>query len=403
MLYRYKEYGTFVKLLKYLRDDKDIVVIPLEINGKPVARIGDYCFYNHPEIKLVIFPSCIERIGNSSFELCSGLNEIELPDSVTHIGTNAFRECSGLNKVVLSPNLKVLNQGAFSYCGLKEAEFVIPDGLKEICENAFLHSGHFKLQLPKSVEKIGFGAFCDGPEVITKLKRNERWYSMWPYGENVRIKYGILGKVIDYSVLSNECGVLSVSIEDDVAQVFFPAIEREFYFVDEQSQARMEELPIDGHVKSYYEAWMNGLIEYESFYKKDEFKKNVRGETVVFGKELDLFKYIFAREKKKEELLSEAYDWALERQREYGIMATFVSLTFKNGDTIDDGDGFIIALFYKKSTKEALLYREWEDRMAMAFNILTNYDEVAKIAPKSLNRMLHNGLKIKQRWEDRYL
>ena len=84
-------------------------------------------------------------------------------------------------------------------------------------------------------------------------------------------------------------------------------------------------------------------------------------------------------------------------------MATCVQLEFKTGDTIDDGDGFIIALFYKKSTGEALLYREWEDRMMVAFNVLANYDEVAKTAPKSLNRMLHNGLKIKQRWEDRYL
>lgn len=403
MSYKYKEYGTFVKLLKYLRDDKDVVDIPAEINGKPVTRIGDYCFYDHSEIKLVNFPSCIERIGNSSFELCGGLKKIVLPESVTHIGVNAFRECIGLNKVVLSPNLKVLSQGVFSYCSLKEAEFVVSEGVKEICENAFLHSGHFKLQLPKSVEKIGFGAFCDGPEAITELKQNKKWYSMWPYGENIRLKYGIYGKVIDYSVLSNDCGILSVSVEDDVVQVFFPAIEKEYYFVDEQSQARMEEFLVDGQVKSYFEAWIAGLLEYESFYQQDEFKNSNQGEIVLFGKELDLFMFILAREKLYEKVLSDAYDWALERQREYGIMATCVQLEFKTGDTIDDGDGFIIALFYKKSTGEALLYREWEDRMMVAFNVLANYDEVAKIAPKSLNRMLHNGLKIKQRWEDRYL
>ena len=226
---------------------------------------------------------------------------------------------------------------------------------------------------------------------------------MWPYGENIRLKYGIYGKVIDYSVLSNDCGILSVSVEDDVVQVFFPAIEKEYYFVDEQSQARMEEFLVDGQVKSYFEAWIAGLLEYESFYQQDEFKNSNQGEIVLFGKELDLFMFILAREKLYEKVLSDAYDWALERQREYGIMATCVQLEFKTGDTIDDGDGFIIALFYKKSTGEALLYREWEDRMMVAFNVLANYDEVAKTAPKSLNRMLHNGLKIKQRWEDRYL
>lgn len=34
------------------------------------------------------------------------------------------------------------------------------------------------------------------------------------------------------------------------------------------------------------------------------------------------------------------------------------------------------------------------------YNILTNYDEIAKIAPKSLILMLHNSLKIKKRWEE---
>lgn len=137
MMFDYKEYNSFVVLKRYGSDDREIVEIPPMINGKPVTRISDECFFGHHEIKTILFSPFIERIGNSSFEKCSGISELILPSSVTHIGINAFRECTGLKKVVLSPNLKILNQGVFSYCRLTHVDFIVPFGLEEIRENAF--------------------------------------------------------------------------------------------------------------------------------------------------------------------------------------------------------------------------------------------------------------------------
>lgn len=122
------------------------------------------------------------------------------------------------------------------------------------------------------------------------------------------------------------------------------------------------------------------------------------GEVVVFGKELVLFMELF--KKAKEKYLSDAYDWAVDRQNECEFLAQPIHMTFPEGDYVDNGDGFTISLFYKEKTGEALLRRDWEEKRAVQYNILTNYREVAEIAPRSLELMLRNGLKVKQRWEE---
>ena len=125
------------------------------------------------------------------------------------------------------------------------------------------------------------------------------------------------------------------------------------------------------------------------------------GEVVRFDKkQLAVMQHVVDREKEKEVQLTEAYEWAVERQREYGFMARPVHIDFKTGDHLEDVDGFTVAVFYKKATKEALLLRYWEKRMAISYNILTNFDKLAMVAPKSLERMLQNGLELKKRWEE---
>lgn len=124
------------------------------------------------------------------------------------------------------------------------------------------------------------------------------------------------------------------------------------------------------------------------------------GEVVKFDKEqLALMQHVVAKEKEKWDELGEAYDWALDRQREMQFLAQPVFMTFPQGDFVDDGDGFTMSIFYKKSTGEALLRRDWTERMAISYNILTNIDYIAKVAPRSLQLMLNNGLLLKQNWE----
>ena len=85
-----------VTIKKYKGKDRNVVV-PNEIDGKPVTSIG-----------------------RSAFEGCSGLTSIMLPDSVTSIGNNTFEGCSGLTSITLPEGLTNIRENAFEGCNLKD-------------------------------------------------------------------------------------------------------------------------------------------------------------------------------------------------------------------------------------------------------------------------------------------
>lgn len=119
---------------------------------------------------------------------------------------------------------------------------------------------------------------------------------------------------------------------------------------------------------------------------------NMGKEVVTFGKELVALEGI-ANEARKVQL-SNAYRWAEAQRLSYGFLAQPLRLTFEHGDVVDDGNGFIISLFYDGATGRALLRRDWEERGMVQYNILVNYDEICRIAPKSTEQMLRNGLRL---------
>jgi hypothetical protein len=117
----YSEYGQFV----YIENNKNIsitgwkhnekhiktMVIPDNINGKPVVSIGKKAF------------------------LDSYFTEIEIPDSVIKIGEKAFYGNELLEKVKLSSNLTKLNKELFCFCNLNS--IIIPNKIKVIKSSVF--------------------------------------------------------------------------------------------------------------------------------------------------------------------------------------------------------------------------------------------------------------------------
>jgi hypothetical protein len=105
-------------------------------------------------------------------------------------------------------------------------------------------------------------------------------------------------------------------------------------------------------------------------------------------------------EQKYYEKLSKAYDWAEEQRRVGGFKSQPIRVEFPNGDQLEAySDDFTVSMFYNKDTGEALLRRDWEDKMAIQYNIVVNFDEIAKIYPNSVKEMLQNGLLLKKKWE----
>lgn len=92
-----------------------VVTIPSEYRGLPVTEIADSAFRTNRQIKKVILPDTIEKIGNYAFNECRSLYTIELSENLKTIGDQAF-EFSGLVYITLPASLESINYRTFGNC-----------------------------------------------------------------------------------------------------------------------------------------------------------------------------------------------------------------------------------------------------------------------------------------------
>ena len=173
-----------------------------------VEEIGDYAFANNKLLKSVVFPSTLKKIGRAAFKN-SNLESVTLPLGLEEIAEEAF-SYNKLSAVTFPTQLKTLGDNAFSNNNLKEvtlpshlevlgtafvdnselSKITFSEGLKEIrgafysSLSAFSGTSIKSVVLPKSLEKIGDGAFYDLkglanisiPENVTSIG-NEAFYN----------------------------------------------------------------------------------------------------------------------------------------------------------------------------------------------------------------------------------
>lgn len=97
----YKEYVDHIEITKFV-GRKKVVVVPGEINGKPITSIGRYAFAYNRNIK-----------------------EVTLPDTVRIIQSGAFVGCTFLEKLNINlNNLKSVGRRAVNWCGKLDRDLV---------------------------------------------------------------------------------------------------------------------------------------------------------------------------------------------------------------------------------------------------------------------------------------
>ena len=161
------EYGNGYKVSAGSCIDSN-VVIPSTYNGRPVIAIADYAFYGNTEIKTIVIPDGITKIGECAFYDCNKLVSVTIPETVTDIGDSAFRYCPKLTTVNIPNGITEINACVFKDCESLE-DISIPEGVTIIGESAF--EGCIALSainLPETVTKIDKYAFskCEGLTVI---------------------------------------------------------------------------------------------------------------------------------------------------------------------------------------------------------------------------------------------
>lgn len=160
--YGIKENGEAV-LYEYVGTETEVVIPETTSNGNPVTEILEETFkpYQLPEgleLKKVVIPSTVKRIGAEVFQSNKTIEEIVIPDSVEIIGDYAFHNCTSLKSIDYPP-MDYIPIGAFSGCS-SLTEFVVPETVEAI--GAYAFGGCTSLSsvtLNEGLKQIGYSAF----------------------------------------------------------------------------------------------------------------------------------------------------------------------------------------------------------------------------------------------------
>ncbi len=111
------------------------IVVPSEIDGRPVVRIEDGAFRKY-DLNSITFQEGVRELGNNVFANCENMKKVTLPQSLEVIGEYTFEDCISLTDINLSDGLCTLSNGAFYGCSSLEI-IKIPSGITEIGQDCF--------------------------------------------------------------------------------------------------------------------------------------------------------------------------------------------------------------------------------------------------------------------------
>lgn len=179
--YTYQLYEDYVEITKYLGNKSDLVV-PDELDGKPITHIGesafsdaeklvridipdsvtsigDNAFNGNEELVDVAMPADLTSLGMGAFDGCTNLARIEIPDGVTTIEDNTFNECESLMTVTGAKYVTKVGNSAFNGC-TSLTSITLKSGLESIGDQAFMECSNLTaMKLPGTLTSIGIEAF----------------------------------------------------------------------------------------------------------------------------------------------------------------------------------------------------------------------------------------------------
>ena len=141
-------------IISYSGENSNLV-IPEQIKGYPVTKIGSTAFKRQTTLETIFLPNTLTEIGYNAFYGCESLKLINIPSGVSVIKPLTFLNCTSLEKVILNEGIKEIQNGAFGgCCNLKTIS--IPNSLERIGDYAFAECDKLtQIVIPKNVINIG--------------------------------------------------------------------------------------------------------------------------------------------------------------------------------------------------------------------------------------------------------
>ena len=132
-----------------------------------ITAIGENNFSSSYSVVNVVIPKSVKEIGKFAFAGAQGLSSLTIPGTVEKIEPTALMnvECP----VSIEPGSFTIRNGALYTADMKTlvkclsesdvVDFVVPEGVSEICEYAFCGKDMKSITVPASVKRIGSHAF----------------------------------------------------------------------------------------------------------------------------------------------------------------------------------------------------------------------------------------------------
>lgn len=131
-----------------------------------IVEIGNQAFMNSSNLKTIVFPKALKKIGKAAFAWCTKLESIDLSNTVlVTLGEEVFHHCPSVKTLLLPDTLTNMPFLAFGYLAIEEV--TIPKSVKVLNGSCFWDCKQLKrVKLNEGLETIGQFAFDD-----TKIKR----------------------------------------------------------------------------------------------------------------------------------------------------------------------------------------------------------------------------------------
>ena len=151
--------------LNSLKQESEVVIVPEKIGEMRVTALNDRCFKGKKNVKKVVIPQCIEKLGSKLFFGCGALEEVIVEAKIEEIESETFNECSA-QRIVLPNSVKAIKNGAFNGCEKLE-NIHFPQGLEYIGRQAFKKCSALKIDyLPENIKELS----CDVFSLCKKVK-----------------------------------------------------------------------------------------------------------------------------------------------------------------------------------------------------------------------------------------
>lgn len=206
--FEYNDKGDYIEITGIRIIYQSDVVVPDQIDGKPVTTIADNAFNSDNKItnnKLtsIALGNNLTTIGKTAFKSCTKLTSITNTENLTTIGEGAFENCTALTDFELSGKVSIIEkkvfsnckalasinltgvlavyENAFVNCGLTANQFTVTgsQGLANIGPTAFMGCALNTIELSTALTKLDIGAFTQSyltsisiPSTITKITTN---------------------------------------------------------------------------------------------------------------------------------------------------------------------------------------------------------------------------------------